>query len=97
MQQYTEMILKELEGLLTLNMPQSHIINGVGNGTVQHWLTNEEQMFLYEVASQLIVSAELPAEVRLLCYIVIVGQSLYLLDFSAIIVRCWNTLYSNFI
>ena len=54
--QYTETILEQMSGLLSLNT--SH---GANNG--QTWLTNEEQMFLYEVASQLIVNSELTAEV----------------------------------
>lgn len=56
LQQYTETILKQMNGLLSLNTPCST------NGT-QTWLTNEEQMFLYEVASQLIVNSDLPPEV----------------------------------
>ncbi|XP_067932118.1 exportin-T-like [Watersipora subatra] len=55
LQQYTENILEELDGLLALNVPNIPSRN-------QRWLTNEEQMFLYEVASQLIVSSELPPE-----------------------------------
>ena len=54
--QYTETILEQMSGLLSLNTP-----HGANNG--QTWLTNEEQMFLYEVASQLIVNSELTAEV----------------------------------
>lgn len=65
--QYTENILKQMEGLLTLNTPHSNtIVNGIqpnAAGDTQSWLTNEEQMFLYEVASQLIVNSNLSAQV----------------------------------
>ncbi|KAF6021808.1 XPOT [Bugula neritina] len=64
--QYTENILKQMEGLLTLNTPHSNtIVNGIqpnAAGDTQSWLTNEEQMFLYEVASQLIVNSNLSAQ-----------------------------------
>lgn len=56
LQSFTETILTQMQDLLILNTPDK-------NGHVT-WLTNEEQMFLYEVASQLIVSSELSVEVR---------------------------------
>ena len=58
LQQYTENILKQMDGLLTLNTPLS-TVNGA-----QSWLTNDEKMFLYEVASQLIVASDLSVEVN---------------------------------
>ena len=47
-----------MDGLLTLNTPLS-AVNGA-----QSWLTNDEKMFLYEVASQLIVASDLSVEVN---------------------------------
>lgn len=59
---YTEHILKQLEGLLVVSTPSCIAVAGADGRFLQQeqppWLTSEEQMFLYEVASSLIVTGD---------------------------------------